>query len=316
MRTLSRNLSGRQIGVAAAIVVGAFALLAACSQPTTTTADSNSPPSDAEREAGMAAEQLAALGGPADAATHALYTGEFEASGTLDDVGSGEGAWELKLLNDYAQLVRPGLGQDGGIPGEREFHQGGMRVVAGPLTITLMARQCTLPNHVTTPYTANVLFEGVAYQGCARRGVSADSSSSWASVLPELIPAIDACLARVTSRPGRVTTASALDEGQVSVRIRENDGSRRDCIVDAAGGAVSVYDSVSDLDRRSGEGEPEFQRGASAPRAGRCQSVEEAKDAQGGHLGWLVHRGACGDAPSGAPATGAPATPTPPATPG
>src|SRR5689334_11001236 len=131
----------------AVLALGALAFLAACNQQTTTSSSSSAPPSDADREATLAAQQLAALGGPANAATQALYTGEFEASGTLDDVGSGEGAWELKLLDDYAQLVRPGLGQDGGLPGQREYHEKGMRVVAGPLTITLMAQACTLPNH-------------------------------------------------------------------------------------------------------------------------------------------------------------------------
>jgi hypothetical protein len=297
------RISFRRSGIAAALLpalamVGALALLATCSQPSTSTSDATAPPTDAQREAGMAAEQLAALGGPANPATRALYDGEFEASGSLDDVGSGEGAWELRLLTDYAQFVRPGLGQDGGLPGEREFHEHGMRVVAGPLTITLMAQTCALPNGVSLPYAASVLFEGVAYQGCARRGVSAGEASTWASVLPDLLPAIDACLGRVTSRPGRVTTASALDEGQVSVRIREADGSRRDCVVDAAGSAVSVYDPVSDVDRRNGEGDPEFQRGASAPRAGRCQTVAEAKDTAGAHLGWLIRRGPCSTAPT------------------
>src|SRR5262249_48932608 len=64
-------------------------------------------PTGAEREAQIAAQQLAALGGPANAEQQALYSGEFQAVGALGDVGAGEGAWELKLLNDYAQLSRP-----------------------------------------------------------------------------------------------------------------------------------------------------------------------------------------------------------------
>jgi hypothetical protein len=320
----------RKAGWTTLAVVGAFALLSACSQPTATSTDtSQAGPSDSEREAQMAAQQLAALGGAADAATQALYQGEFEASGSLEEASSGdtdtaqgadtpstaaqgggetgsEGAWELKLLNDYAQFVRPGLGQDGGIPGQRNIHAKGMQVVAGPLTITLMARECSLPNGVKLPYSANVLFEGVSYQGCARRGVATTGiASTWASVLPELMPAINACLARVSSRPGRVTTASTQDEGQVSVRIRESDGSRRDCVVDSHGQQVTHYDPVSDVDRRTGEGDPEFQLGATAPHAGRCQIVAEAKDNAGAHLGWLIERGPCSSSPP--PDTPAPA---------
>ncbi|MCE7892972.1 MAG: hypothetical protein DYH12_25260, partial [Sorangiineae bacterium PRO1] len=79
-------------------------------------------PTNAEREATMAAEQLAALGGPANAQQRALFEGEFQASGGIGALdtgeGSSEGAWELRLLPDYAQFSRPGLGEDGGIPGE------------------------------------------------------------------------------------------------------------------------------------------------------------------------------------------------------
>jgi hypothetical protein len=276
---------------AALLLAGALVVSAGC-QPASETPEeaSTAAPTNAEREAEIAAEQLAALGGPADGPTRALYEGEFEASGAIDALGSGEGAWELQLLNDFAQFNRPGLGQDGGLPGDRDYRERGMRVVAGDITITLMAQDCALANGVSLPYVAHVLFEGVAYQGCARRGVAEGVRASWASVLPELIPAIDACLTRVSSRPGRVTTASTLDEGAVSVRIRESDGSRRECIADYAGTAVSVYEPVSDLDRRAGEGDPEFQRSANPPRADTCRNVVEALDAAGGHLGWLVHR--------------------------
>ena len=132
-------------------------------------------------------------------------------------------------MSDYAQFTRPGLGEDGGMAGERDYHEHGMRVVAGPLTITLMQQACTVSG-VELPYTAHVLFEGVAYQGCARRGIDEGARPTWASVLPELMPAIDACLARVTEPPARVTFATAIDDADVSVRVREADGSRRECV--------------------------------------------------------------------------------------
>lgn len=276
---------------AALLLAGALVVSAGCQRSAEAPDEASSAaPTNAEREAEIAAEQLAALGGPADAATRGLYEGEFEASGAIDALGSGEGAWELQLLTDFAQFNRPGLGQDGGVPGDRDYRERGMRVVAGPITITLMTQDCALANGVSLPYVAHVLFEGVAYQGCARRGVAEGERASWASVLPELMPAIDACLARVTSRPARVTTASTLDEGMVSVRIRESDGSRRECIADYAGAAVSVYEPVSDLDRRAGEGDPEFQRSANPPRADQCRNVVEARDGAGERLGWLLHR--------------------------
>jgi hypothetical protein len=164
-----------------------------------------------------------------------------------------------------------------------------MRVVAGDLTITIMQQACSASG-LELPYVAYVLFEGVAYQGCARRGVDDGARPTWASVLPELIPAIDACLARVSSRPARVTFAMALDEGQVSVRIRDADGVRRECIANATGAQVAVFEPISDIDRRTGEGDPEFQRGEAAPRPGNCRVAEPAVGREGEQLGWLIRR--------------------------
>jgi len=285
MRSTIRSI-GFKGGVAAAICL----IAAACGPRGDAPSEDSGNPVSADREAEMAAEQLASLGGPADAATRALYTGEFQASGALEALGSGEGAWELRLLEDYGDFSRPGLGQDGGVPGERNYRERGMQVTVGPVIVTLKAQECPLPSGDTLPYTAYVLFEGVAYQGCARRGVDEGERPSWASVLPELLPAIDTCLARVTSEPARVTTASALDDGVVSVRLREADGSRRECIAAADGSAVQLFETLSDIDRRTGEGEVEFQRSSGAPEAENCKSVEAATDHNGQPAGWLIRR--------------------------
>src|SRR5262245_19515122 len=251
MRTLMRGL-----GLSCALALMDALGLAACNQQGAAPTETATSPSNEEREAEMAAQQLAALGGAASAEERALYAGEFQASGATD---GGEGAWELRLLEDYAQFSRPGLGEDGGIASPRDYHERGVRVTAGPLTITIMQQACSASG-IDLPYTAHVLFEGVSYEGCARRGIDEGAGrSTWASVLPELIPAIDACLTRARSRPARVTFASSIDEGQVSVRIREANGARNDCLADSSA-AVVVFEPVSDLDRRSSEGDPEFQR--------------------------------------------------------
>ncbi len=281
MRTLIR---GALVGLVLSVAV-----LSACQRQSPSGEEGPSTPTNAEREAEIAAETLAALGGSASAEQRAQYEGEFQASGSIDALGNAEGAWELTLLSDYAQFARPGLGEDGGIPGDRDYRERGMRVVAGPLTITISQQACTASG-VELPYTAQVLFEGVAYQGCARRGVIEGERPTWASLLPELMPAINTCVQRATSTPARVTFASALDEGEVLVRIREANGSRHECIV--SGDAVSVYEPLSDVDRRSSEGDPEFQPGGSRPAARNCRSVEAAVDRSGAQLGWLI-RNSC-----------------------
>lgn len=275
----------RGVIVGLALTATALALAACQKQQGPASETSQATPSNAQREAELAAQQLAALGGAANAGQRALYEGEFQASG---DVGAGEGAWELRLLGDYAQFSRPGLGEDGGVTSERDFHAKGMRVSAGPLTITIMQQACTASG-IDLPYTANVLFEGVAYQGCARRGIDEGARPTWASVLPELIPAIDACLARASARQGRVTFASAINDGAVSVRIRQTDGRRYECIADAEQ-QIAVYEPLSDDDRRSGEGDPEFQRGESSPSGGACTALEAVSGRDGEQLGWLVRR--------------------------
>jgi uncharacterized membrane protein len=274
------------------MLLAAVFAVSACQRQGEAPSETRSGPTNSEREAEIAAEQLAALGGPANAEQRALYEGEFQASGGLDPAATGEGsegAWELRLLEDYAQFSRPGLGEDGGIPGERDYRERSMRVVAGPVTITIMREACSASG-LELGYVAHVLFEGVAYQGCARRGVDEGARPTWASVLPELIPAIDACMGRVSSRPARVTFASSIDEGQVSVRIREANGLRRECIADASGAGVAVYEPVSDLDRRAGEGDPEFQRGGGQPRAENCRAAEPAMSRSDEHLGWIIRR--------------------------
>lgn len=268
----------------------AACLAAACQQEVAPAPEAPEAPTNAEREAAIAAEQLAALGGPANAEQRALYEGEFQASGGNAAFGADEGAWELRLLDDYAQFSRPGLGEDGGLPAPRDYRARGVRVVAGALTITLRQEECAISNGQTLPYVAHVLYEGVAYQGCARRGIDEGARPTWASVLPELIPAIDVCAARANARPARVTFAAAMDEGEVSVRLREADGARRECVAAATGAEVRVYEPISDLDRRPGESDPEFQRGAAEPRAQTCRTAERATGRDGAVLGWLIRR--------------------------
>lgn len=278
---------------AAALAALALVTLAAACNRQDGPSEAEGPASQdvSEIERAQSAEQLAALGGPANAEQRLLYEGEFQASGALGDVAAGEGAWELQLLNDYVQFLRPGLGQDGGLPGQRDFRQNGMRVVAGPLTITIKHETCALPNGVNLDYSAHVLFEGVAYQGCAQRGVASGARASWASVVPDLLPAIDACLARVTAPPGFVTIASMMDEDVVSVRLRQANGRRDECLATTDGSRIDAFEPVTDMDRRNGEGDPEFMRAPGPPPVAQpCRSVEPVDSSAGARLGWLVRR--------------------------
>lgn len=245
-----------------------------------------------EQQRVQAEASLAALGGPATAEQRALYQGDFTASGSLS-LSPDEGAWDLELVGDAVQFIRPGLSETIDSVGARDFREQGMRVMNanGTLVVTIRHEECPLANGTALPYRAEVLFEGVAYNGCARQGVSSADRPTWAADLAQLIPAIDACLARVSSRPGRVTQASFVEDNQVAVRVREADGGRYACAVAATGAGPVVYEPIFESDRLPGEGDPEFVRApGTAPRAGNCRTVTEAMAPTGESLGWLLRR--------------------------
>lgn len=290
---MTRAMATPMRAAAAALAVSALVAGAGCQrQEGAQTQGAETAESAGEDEHTAQADQaLAALGGPANAEQRALYRGDFTASGDLEGVGDGEGAWQLQLSSEYAHFVRPGLQDELNFTEQRQYRAQGMHVRAGALAITLKAEECPLSNGRTLPYSAIVLFEGVSYQGCAAPGISEGAGPTWAALLPQLLPAIDACLDRAQNRPARVTLASMVGDGQIGVRIREADGGRYGCTVSTTGEGAPAYDPLLDSDRLIGEGDPEFVRApADQPTASRCRSVSEATGPEGEILGWLVRR--------------------------
>jgi len=261
---------GRGLVAAAALVA-----LAACGQGATKdgVGDAAGPITvDADKE-------LAALGPPADAQTTSLYQGTFEAAGS-------EPSWRLDMLDDWVAFTRPGLQEVGGLPSRKDFRAQGARFVAGPLVITIKAAPCQYEGGENYPYTASVNYEGVAYDGCARRGSS--ETASWATRINEWLPAIDACLARATNKPARVTIVYERDEG-TNVRIEDGQGGRYECAV--AGDKVVGWDDLADRDVLQGENEPIFSRAGTAAPQKACAKTVEAKDAAGKVVGLLTDMG-------------------------
>lgn len=233
----------------------------------------------------QAQKLLAGLGAPAAPAARLPYEGAFEAVGAEPD-------WKMTLLNDFVTFSRPGLEEVSGVPSARDIREKGAYVMAGPLTIAVQAGACTyVEGGESYPYTATVLFEGVAYEGCARPGAgAAGQSSGWAVALPHLLPAIDACLTRVQARPGRVTYAYVNEEGQTAVRIAEADGGRSECLVAPDGATVARVDPLSDRDVFRDERDPLFTRAPAKPPASSCTTSEEVKGSNGATVGWLSRK--------------------------
>jgi uncharacterized membrane protein len=258
--------------VAAAVLIA----LAACGQGVTKdgATDGGGPVAvDAEKE-------LAALGPPADAQTTSLYQGTFEAAGS-------EPSWRLDMLDDWVAFTRPGLQEVGGLPSRKDFRAQGARYVAGPLVITIKATPCQYEGGENYPYTASVNYEGVAYDGCARRGSS--ETASWATRINEWLPTIDACLAKAANKPARVTIAYERAAGRTNVRIEDGQGGRYECAVE--GGKVVDWDDLADRDVLQGENEPIFSRAGTAAPQKACAKSVEAKDAAGKVIGLLTNMG-------------------------
>jgi hypothetical protein len=282
------------------------AALALCALAVLTSCGRNASENNAETGESVASQsgptppELADLGGPASADVRALYAGEFQSFGVLSGVGEGdEGAWELVLSDEFAQFVRPGLQDVVSYSVAREIFAKGARANAGPLTITLAQAPCALPNGTALDYTASVVFEDIVYEGCARRGVTAPGERlTWAVALPELLPAINACLDRQEGRRATVTVASLLPPEQdgaqlVTVRLREADQTRRECLATRDGTEVRSFEYVPESagEGRGGEGDAEYTRAPGpAPREGQCRAVEAVPGVGGAPSGWLMRR--------------------------
>jgi uncharacterized membrane protein len=228
---------------------------------------------------------LAALGAPATPEAKALYAGEFEAVGAEPD-------WSATLLGDFVLFSRPGLDEIQSIPKPRDFRAQGVYVDADPLTISIRAGQCTYgEGGEAYPYSATILFEGVSYEGCARQAANASSSTkSWADALSQYLPAIDACLARVEAKPGRVTIAYPGEEGQTSVRLLEADGGRSECVVAADGVKVLSVEALSDRNTVAGERDPLFTRAPTQPPQNPCYTSEAVAGSGGATIGYLSRK--------------------------
>ena len=227
----------------------------------------------------------AQLGAAAPADVQAFYSGEFEAFGAEPD-------WRLDLLENWVNFSRTGLEDVGGLPGPRDVRAGGALIETGPLSIILKAGSCEAAPGQQLPYVVSVYFEGVTYEGCGRRAAAgaAGAVPSWSALLPELLPAIDACSQRVQAKPARVTIAYVIDGGQVSVRFLDGDGGRWECGAPAVGGAVSYFEPIGDRDVLQGEQQPLFSRAPDAGPAGGCWKNEPANTADGRTIGALSRR--------------------------
>lgn len=145
-------------------------------------------------------------------------------------------------------------------------------------------------------------------------GAALEPRPDWATDLPELLPAIRACLDTGEQTPVGVTKAWPIAENLAGVRLLTPGGERVDCVAEAAGGDVLLTERVWTVSQLPGEREPLFTPSSQArPTSSACLSVAVARDARGDDVGWFTYD-VCRQARAAGPS--ADARPARPAAPG
>jgi hypothetical protein len=111
----------------------------------------------------------------------------------------------------------------------------------------------------------------------------------WDERLTDMLPAIDACIAKAPEN--RTVTYAAPDHAGLLVRIDGEEG-ELDCRVDADGSNARISRSDPEL-IVAGDGEAIFVRGPGENPGGECYEAPEVRDASGGLLGWMLDPAGC-----------------------
>ena len=114
------------------------------------------------------------------------------------------------------------------------------------------------------------------------------SPVDWSRMLMELLPAIDACLAKTPGTAPYVTKAWAMNRGMVGVRTRNATVGWFECVAQSDGKVVDQFGPVeSTAPPVPGEEVVLYTSAAHAPPSGNCFTHERVMDAGGSQIGWL-----------------------------
>jgi uncharacterized membrane protein len=110
----------------------------------------------------------------------------------------------------------------------------------------------------------------------------------WAHDLIDLLPALEACLGRMSGSGPRVTYAWSFDDGMVGARLRNGEGGWFECVASRDGTSIDRFDTLTTADfPMQHENKLVFTLAAQYPPSGNCYEHERVLDAQGKLIGWL-----------------------------
>ena len=118
--------------------------------------------------------------------------------------------------------------------------------------------------------------------------LGAKSPMDWSRMLMELLPAIDACLAKTPGASPYVTKAWPINYGVVGVRTRNATVGWFECVAQSDGKTVDRFGPVdSTAPAVPGEEAVLYTAVAHTPPSGNCFTHERVMDADGNQIGWL-----------------------------
>lgn len=159
----------------------------------------------------------------------------------------------------------------------------GARIVSGELTIDLVPGDCTASG-VQYPLRITI-------QPLGREAVSGCAIERWDTRLIEMMPYIDACIAK--SPETRWVTYAGTTGDHITVRLRGGDNVERDCTVTREEPQNAVAQQRSETLRVAGENAALFVRGPGDNPGGECYDAPVVRAANGEALGWMMDPMGC-----------------------
>jgi hypothetical protein len=138
------------------------------------------------------------------------------------------------------------------------------------------------------PLALALLLGACAGAGRERASTPPALEPGWSVDLPELMAAIDACLAHDRGHARAVTRAWPMAEHLAGVRLLKEDGSRLDCVAAESGAKVVLLQPVRASSHGDDEAAPLFTPADRQPPAGRCVATTPAMVGSR-RVGWLSY---------------------------
>jgi uncharacterized membrane protein len=187
--------------------------------------------------------------------------------------GGEEPFWRLDIIDGWFSFKRSGLPEIEA-PMVQPTRANGADVFDSPPLKIVIKREACDAEGSKAEASAQVVFDGSDYGGCAFGGQSS-AASAGAAMVVESIALIDACLARL-DEPALVTAVYPREGGRTAVGMRSKVGTLYECAVEPDGREIAYLDPIEPRDAKSWMSRIRFLR-AGVSDATKCADATEVK---------------------------------------